>query len=94
MGSYQVVRIEQQLCAANPAITHVVAVATGNRTLYNRVWQATEVLRAIDQGDSFYTQSVSGDADPVYSSTCDKCGAPHIQLIRFDGPTVIYPPHW
>lgn len=95
MEAHQVVRIERQPCTAEPTTSHVVAVATGNATIYNRVWSADEVTAAIEQGVSFYTQPADGDGNyPVHCVRCQQCGAAAIKLIRFDGPTFIYPPHW
>lgn len=95
MASYQIVRIECESCPASSVAQHVVAVATGDWTLYNRIWRADEVLQGIDGGESFYTQSASGSQRfPVACIRCAKCGQAHVILQRFDGPSVIFRPHW
>lgn len=71
MAAYQIVRIECHPCPVNPATLHVVAVATGNPTLYDRVWTAEEVMAAAEQGDQFRTQSAKGEWSEAV--TCDRC---------------------
>jgi hypothetical protein len=95
MAAYQIVRIEREPCAANAATEHVVAVATGDATLYSRLWGADEVLQGIDRGDSFYTQPAGGASRyPAACAHCSTCGRAHVTLQRFDGPTVTPRPHW
>src|SRR5688572_10098324 len=95
MAAYQIVRIEREPCPANATSEHIVTVATGDATLYSRIWRADEVLQGIYGGDSFCTQP--GRGAPRYPAACvpcSRCGQAHVILQRCDGPTVIARPHW
>lgn len=54
---------------------HIVKVGVGDGSGYCELWSVRELYQAIDQGDTFYTQSPSsGLITTVQKSTCQYCG--------------------
>lgn len=94
MVTYQIVRIQREACRADANVQHIVAVATGDATLYRRVWQPAEIEQEIELGASFYTRASDGHRYPAHCDRCAICGQAEVILQRFDGPETIASPHW
>jgi hypothetical protein len=59
---------------------HIVAVGTGLPSGYDRYWQLSEVLAAMDQGDGFYTYGEqSQKVALVHKYICPWCSKTHVR---------------
>lgn len=74
MAKYQAVRVHLQACAKLPNQHCAVAVATGNWTIYNQIWSASQVAAAIASGDAFFIESrSSGETASLGCAVCPNC---------------------
>jgi hypothetical protein len=81
MASYRIVCTEQEPVTQPTTHAHIVAVGTGTDpdTAKER-WTLKEVLAAMDQEHTFYTQGKnSGKVARVEKYTCRLCGRAHIR---------------
>ncbi len=81
MASYRIVCTEQEPVTQPTTHAHIVAVGTGNDPdSANKRWTLNEVLAAMDQGHTFYTQGKnSGKVAQVQKYVCQLCGRTHIR---------------
>ena len=75
MARYRIVCTTQEPVNEPNRNAHIVAVGTGNDPArVDRRWTLDQVLRAMDSGDSFYTQGVqSGKIAAVEKYQCPYC---------------------
>jgi hypothetical protein len=76
MASYRIVCTVQVPVTQPWSHRHIVEVGTGsNPDGYSKKWTLTQVLAAIDRGETFYTEGKqSGKRARVVKVQCDSCG--------------------
>ena len=76
MSSYRIVCTEQEPESQPATHAHIVAVGTGNDPdRYSNRWTLAEVLKAMTDGDTFYTTGTSsGKTAQVEKVPCKVCG--------------------
>ena len=76
MSSYRIVCTEQDPPDQPHDQAHIIAVGTGSEpNKANQKWTIDEVIEAMDDGDTFYTKSVStGETAEVHEYECPTCG--------------------
>lgn len=81
MAEYRIVCTTQQPSHVPNDRAHIVAVGTGSSaSKYDRYWQLTEVLAAMDRRDTFYTfGEVSRKRAEVEPYLCPNCSGTHIR---------------
>ena len=85
---YRIVCTEQEPINYPTTHAHIVAVGTGtNPDQAETRWTLSEVLAAMDRGESFYTQGVqSGKVATVVKYQCSRCQGTHIR----SAPDAVY----
>jgi hypothetical protein len=74
MEKYRAVCVHLQPCARNPSQRCAVAVATGNWTIYDRIWSVSQMTTAIAAGDAFFIECrSSGQTAALGCATCPSC---------------------
>lgn len=81
MTAYRIVCTVQEPISQPTTHAHIVAVGTGtNPQNYSQRWTLAQVIAAIDQGDTFYTQGAqTGKVARVEKFTCAQCHRTHIK---------------
>lgn len=81
MARYRIICTRQEPASAPPSHQHIVAVGTGNEPRhYTNIWTLDQVLEAMRQGDSFYTQGEhSGRIAEVEPYQCSYCRRTYIR---------------
>lgn len=84
MARYRIICTAQQPVQVPNDRAHIVAVGTidpaSTSSTYTKYWQLSEVLKAMDAGDKFYTQGEqSGETAAVDKYTCPSCTKTHIR---------------
>lgn len=81
MARYRIVCTTQVPVSEPNRNAHIVEVGTGNNPpRVDRRWPLDEVLRAMDSGDSFFTQGVqSGKIAEVEKYQCPNCRRTYIR---------------
>jgi len=76
MASWRVVCVKRGTISHPKPHTHITGVGTGDRADWADMrWTLREVLTAMDEGDSFYTESeTTGRITPVETYECAQCG--------------------
>jgi hypothetical protein len=78
---YRIVCTVQEPASSPPSHQHIVSVGTGdNPDVTTRRWTLTDVLTAMDRGDTFYTQGTSsGKVAAVEKYVCSRCQRTYIR---------------
>lgn len=80
MVSYRIVCTTQEPATLPNDRAHIVAVGTGLPSGYDRYWQLSQLLAAMDQGDAFYTYGESSQKTAlVHKYVCPWCSRTHIR---------------
>ncbi len=81
MARYRIVCTEQVPASQHPRNAKIIAVGTGtDPEKATQRWTVTQVVEAIDRGDTFYTKGErSGKVAEVEKYWCSICGAWHIR---------------
>jgi Protein of unknown function (DUF3892) len=81
MSSYRIICTTQQPAQLPNDQAHIVAVGTGaSASTSDQYWQLSEVLAAMDRGDSFYTfGETSRKTAAVQKFICAQCLETHIR---------------
>jgi len=81
MASWRIVCVKQGSVNHPIPHTHVVGVGTGDRPDWADMrWTLAQILIAMDEGDTFYTQSAtSGQVTQVERYVCPHCHQIHIR---------------
>jgi hypothetical protein len=81
MASYRIICTTQEPAQLPNDRAHIVAVGTGtSASTYDRYWQLSEVLAAIDRGDTFHTfGETSRKTASVDKYKCPWCSQIHIR---------------
>jgi hypothetical protein len=80
MASWRIVCVKRGT-ANQPPHTHITGVGTGDRADWADMrWTREQVLEAMVEGDTFYTQSeATGQMTPVETYECPHCGTTHLR---------------
>lgn len=82
MSQYRIVCTTQEPAYLPNDKAHIVAVGTGLPSGYDRYWRLSEVLAAMDHGDSFYTYGErSQKVALVEKYACPWCSKTHIRSV-------------
>ena len=84
MARYRIICTTQQPAQLPNDRAHIVAVGTidpgSTASTYSKYWVLSEVLKAMDSGDTFYTfGEVSGKTASVEKYKCPWCAQTHIR---------------
>lgn len=84
MARYRIICTTQQPAQLLNDQAHIVAVGTipagSTASTYSKYWQLSEVLKAMDSGDTFYTLGEqSGKTAEVEKYKCPWCARTHIK---------------
>ena len=84
MARYRIICTTQQPPQLPNDRAHIVAVGTitpsSTASTYSKYWELSEVLKAMDSGDTFYTLGKqSGKTAEVEKYTCPWCTRTHIR---------------
>lgn len=81
MPQYRIICTEQEPAGVPNDRAHIVRVGTGvTATQYSRKWTLAEVIKAMDNGDTFHTVSEStGKIAQVVKYQCAVCKGWHIK---------------
>lgn len=81
MAEYRIICTTQEPARVPNDRAHIVAVGTGSSASeYDRYWQLSEVLAAMDRGDTFYTFGESSrKRASVDKYVCPYCTRTHIR---------------
>ena len=72
MAAYRIVYTEQEPLSQPTTRAHIVAVWTGTPTLPDQRWPLAVVLKAMDEGHTFYTVG-GGKRAAVETYLCSHC---------------------
>lgn len=88
MARYRIVCTNQEPANLPTKHAHIVAVGTGiTSDQYNRKWTLAEVLTAMKNGDTFYTQGkTTNKVAEVKPTKCAYCDQGHIK----SAPDAVY----
>ena len=74
MATYRITCTLQEPCTKPPTEAHIVKVGTGDSTGYSKLWTVAEVIQAMNNADTFYTQGdTSGKVASVHPFQCTEC---------------------
>lgn len=80
MSQYRIVCTTQEPASLPNDRAHIVAVGTGTASSYDKYWTLSEVLAAMDKGDTFYTYGESSHKTAlVQKYVCPWCYRTHIR---------------
>jgi hypothetical protein len=80
MAQYRIVCTEKQTFEHPHFHSHIVKVGTGDGTGWNGQWTVSQVLVAMNNGETFYTQGpTSGKVALVHPYHCTHCNQTYIR---------------
>jgi hypothetical protein len=80
VAAYRIICTVQEPVTAPVSHQHIVRVGTGNETGWSNMWSVDQVLGAMNQGDTFYTQGkTSGKVASVERFVCTRCRRTYIR---------------
>ena len=81
MARYRIICTTQEPSHVPHDRAHIVAVGTGSSaSTYDKYWQLSEVLKAMDSNDTFYTfGELSRKTAEVEKYKCPNCADTHIR---------------